>query len=56
MTIAINDAGDMITDAGPGGSWQPAVRAVNDKTGESLVLDGDAWKPTPAPRIGRAHV
>lgn len=45
MTIAINDAGDVLSDAT--GAWKPAMRAMNDKTGESLVLDGDSWKPLP---------
>lgn len=43
MALAINDAGAVLTDAG--GKWLPATRAVNDTTGESLVLDGGAWKP-----------
>lgn len=43
MTLAINDAGDVLTDTS--GKWLPAPRAVNDTTGESLVHDGAAWKP-----------
>lgn len=43
MPLAVNDAGDVLTDVG--GKWMPATRAVNDTTGESLVLDGGAWKP-----------
>src|SRR5258708_38602247 len=45
MALAINDAGDVLTDAS--GAWKPAIRAVNDATGESLVLDGGGWKPMP---------
>lgn len=48
MTIAINDAGDVM--AYTGGAWKPAVRAVNDKTGEMMALDGDAWKSIPTPK------
>lgn len=46
MALAINDAGDVLTDAS--GKWMPASRAVNDTTGETLVHDGDAWKPVAA--------
>lgn len=45
MTIAVNDAGDVLSDAS--GAWKPSLRAVNDKTGESLALDGDSWKSVP---------
>lgn len=48
MTIAVNDAGDVLTLDGD--QWKPAVRAMNDKTGETLVLDGGAWKPLPRQR------
>lgn len=48
MTIAVNDSGDVLSDAT--GVWKPATRAVNDATGESLVLDGSAWKPMPSPK------
>ncbi len=45
MTIAVNDAGDVLTL--DNGAWKPAIRAMNDKTGETLVLDAGAWKPLP---------
>lgn len=45
MTLAINDAGDVLTDAG--GTWKPATRAAND-AGAVLALDGGAWKPVPS--------
>jgi len=45
VTLAINDNGDVLSDAG--GTWKPATRAINDQTGQSLVLDGDSWKPLP---------
>jgi hypothetical protein len=52
MALAINDAGDVLTDAG--GAWKPAVRAVNDSTGESIVLDGGAWRSMPGGGQGGA--
>jgi hypothetical protein len=53
MAIAVNDAGDVLTDAS--GSWKPATRAVNDKTGETLALDGNAWKPTATSKPAAAN-
>jgi hypothetical protein len=52
MAIAVNDAGDVLTDTS--GAWKPALRAVNDQTGAALALDGTEWKPLPANTGGQA--
>jgi hypothetical protein len=45
MTIAVNDAGDVLTLNG--GAWKPATVAVND-AGDRLALDGKSWVPLAA--------
>lgn len=45
MTLAVNDAGDVLTDAS--GAWKPATVAQHEGSGARLALDGGSWKPLP---------
>lgn len=50
MPSAINKETGEILVLSSEGDWTPAKLAQNPETGERLFLDGDEWKPVPAPK------
>lgn len=50
MPYAFNEKTGEVQTLDLEGQWTPAKRARNEQTGEELFLDGQEWKPLPAPK------